>query len=402
MRVLIIFLVCFSIAADWPQYQGPNRDSISTETGLARSWPKDGPKVIWKKDAGNGWAGPAVAGDIAILFHRIADDEVVECVEAATGKEKWKQTYRTRYIDMYDKDDGPRSTPLIADGKVFTLGPDGDLSAFALADGKRLWQRNINKDYNVPKGYFGVGTSPMMAAGKLIINVGGKGAGVVAFDPANGKEIWKSTDQGVSYSSPVLAKVNGEDLAVFFTRQGLLTLTPEKGEVRHEHYWRPRLDASVNAATPIVSGNQIFLTTSYNTGAILLEAGKGELTEIWKGDKSLSCHYNTPVLVTGYLYGIDGRQEGKPELRCVAWKTGKVIWKKEDFGCASLIVADKMIFAFCESGELVLFEQNVEDYKELTRASILDKSPCRAAFALSNGKVFARDSGKWICVDVKK
>jgi outer membrane protein assembly factor BamB len=200
----------------------------------------------------------------------------------------------------------------------------------------------------------------------------------------------------------VLAKINGEELAVFFTRQGLLALTLEKGEVRYEHPWRPRLDASVNAATPIVSGNQIFLTTSYNTGAILLEAGKGELTEIWKGDKSLSCHYNTPVLVKDHLFGIDGRQEGRPELRCVEWKTGKVLWKKEAFGCASLIAADGMIFAFCESGDLVLFDQSSEGFKELARANILDKSPCRAAFALSGGKVFARDSGKWICVDVRK
>lgn len=402
MRAFLVLVVAFSIAADWPQFQGPNRDSILTETGLARSWPKGGPKVVWTKDAGNGWAGPVIKGEIAILFHRVGNEEVVECVDAATGKEKWKQSYRTRYIDMLDKDDGPRSTPLIADDKVFTLGPDGDFSAFALADGKRLWQRNINKDYNVPKGYFGVGTSPIMAGGKLLINVGAKGAGIVAFDPANGKEIWKATDQGVSYSSPVMAKINGEDLAVFFTRQGLLTITPDKGEVRHEHYWRPRLDASVNAATPIVSGNQIFISTSYNTGAVLLEAGKGEPKEIWKGDKSLSCHYNTPVLITGYLFGIDGRQEGRPEMRCVAWKTGKVIWSKAEFGCASLIAADRMIYAFCENGDLVLLDQNVEEYKELARANILDKAPCRAAMALSGGRVFARDSAKWICVDVKK
>lgn len=402
MRILLFVIALLPIAADWPQFHGPNRDNRSAETGLARSWPSGGPKVVWTKEAGSGWAGPVVVGESAILFHRLGDDEVVECVDAATGKGKWKQTYRARYMDIFDKDDGPRSTPLVADGKVFTLGPDGDLSAFALADGKPLWQRNINKDYKVPKGYFGVGTSPMLAAGKLLINVGAKGAGVVAFDPATGKEVWKATDHAVSYSSPIVAKINGEELAVFFTRQGLLALTPEKGELRYDHYWRPRLDASVNAASPIVSGNQIFLSTSYGTGGILLEAGKGEATEIWKGDKSLSCHYNTPVLLEGYLYGIDGRQEGRPELRCVEWKSGKVKWKKEAFGCASLIIADGMALVFCESGELVLFQPNAEGYKELARASILDKSPCRAAFALSGGKVYARDSSKWICVDVKK
>src|SRR5262249_32937540 len=158
------------------------------------------------------------------------------------------------------KDEGPRATPLIADAKVFTLGADGELTAFELATGNRLWQRNINQDYKVAKGFFGVATSPMLAAGKLIVNVGGKGAGVVSFDPASGKELWKATDHPVSYSSPILAKIDGEELAVFFTRQGLLALTPDKGEVRYEYRWRPRLNASVNAASPIVSGNQIFLS----------------------------------------------------------------------------------------------------------------------------------------------
>ncbi len=402
MRTLMMVVAGFNVAADWPQFQGPNRDNTSSETGLARAWPKGGPKVFWKHDAGSGWAGPAVVGERAVLFHRVGDEDVLECVEASTGKPVWKQSYPTSYIDTYDKDNGPRATPAIVGDKVFTLGANGELSAFTFTDGKRLWQRNINKEYKVEKGFFGAATSPIVVDDKLIINVGGKGAGVVAFDPGSGKELWKASDDAVSYSSPTVAKIDGEVLVVFFTRQGLLALTPGKGEVRYSHPWRPRLNASVNAAAPIVSENQIFLSTSYSTGAILLEANKGELKEIWKGDKSLSCHYNTPVLVNGYLYGIDGRQEGQPELRCVEWKTGKVMWKKEGFGCASLIVADGIILAFCESGDLVMFEPNTESYKELARASILDKSPCRAAFALSGGKVFARDAGKWICVDVKK
>src|SRR5258708_356788 len=205
MRTFLIVVAVLSIAADWLQYQGPNRDNTSPETGLARAWPKDGPKVVWKKDAGSGWAGPAVAAEIAILFYRVGDDEVVECVDAATGKEKWKQTYRARYVDDFSKDNGPRSTPAIVGDKVFTLGADGDLSAFDLEKGKRHWQRNINKDYNVQKGYFGVGTSPLVVAGTLIIHVGGKEAGVVAFDPANGKEIWKAAEAGVNSWRPVVA-----------------------------------------------------------------------------------------------------------------------------------------------------------------------------------------------------
>jgi outer membrane protein assembly factor BamB len=401
MRILIVLVATISVAADWPQFMGPNRDGSSPETGLARSFPKGGPKVVWKLKCGSGLSGPAVAGDAAVLFHRVENEEVVECVDVKTGEAKWKKGYTTNYVDDYGKDDGPRATPLIADGKVFTLGAEGQLAAWELANGKSLWRKNINKEYNVPKGFFGTATSPMLAGGKLLINVGAKGAGIVAFDPASGKEIWKATDQGVSYSSPVLAKINGEELAVFFTRQGLLALTPEKGEVRFEHPWRPRLNASVNAAAPIVSSNLIFLTTSYNTGAILLEASKGEVKEVWKGDESLSCHYNSPVLVKGFLYGIDGRQEGQPRLRCVEWKTGKVRWTEKDFGCATLIVADGIILATTESGDLVLFDPSPDGYKELARATIMEK-PVRAMPALANGKLYCRDGSTWLCVDVKK
>jgi outer membrane protein assembly factor BamB len=399
-RLALSVAAFFLVAADWPQYLGPNRDCKSAETGLARAWPKDGPKIIWEKKAGSGWSGAAVAGDRAILFHRIGNDEVVECVDASSGKELWKTSYHTRYRDDFQFDDGPRSTPLIADGKVFTLGADGDLSCFDFAAGAQLWQKNVNNEFKVPKGFFGTATSPIIFGGKLLINVGAKGAGVVAFDPATGKEIWKAGDDGVSYSSPIAAKINGEDLAIFFTRQGLLALT-EKGEARFEYPWRPRLNASVNAASPIVHGNQIFLSTSYGTGAILLEAVRGELKEIWKNDESLSCHYNTPVLVGDHLFGVDGRQEAGPRLRCVEWQSGKVLWSEEHFGCASLIAVDGMLLALTEDGDLVLFEQSPTQYKELARTSLLGKK-ARAAPALSNGKAYARDGAKWVCVDLKK
>jgi outer membrane protein assembly factor BamB len=389
------------IAADWPQYLGPNRDGKSAETGLARAWPQNGPKLVWEKKAGSGWSGAAVAFDRAILFHRVDNDEVVECVEASSGNKLWKTSYHTRYRDDFGFDDGPRSTPLIADGKVFTLGADGELSAFDFAKGTQLWQQNVNKEFKVPKGFFGTATSPIIVGGKLLINVGAKGAGVVAFDPTTGKEIWKATDQGVSYSSPVAAKIDGEELAIFFTREGLLALTPEKGAVRYEFAWRPRLNASVNAASPIVNGKEILLSTSYGTGAILLEAAKGELKETWKNDESLSCHYNTPVLVGDHLFGIDGRQEGGPRLRCVEWKSGKVLWSKEGFGCASLIAVDGVLLAQTEAGDLVLFEQSPTQYKELARATLLG-GKARAGLALANGRAYARDGEKWICVDLRK
>jgi outer membrane protein assembly factor BamB len=254
----------------------------------------------------------------------------------------------------------------------------------------------------VPKGFFGVATSPVLASGKLLVNVGAKGAGVVAFDPATGKEVWKAADDGVSYSSPVVAKLGGEDLAVFFTREGLLAVTPDSGEVRCKQAFRPRAQASVSAMTPVVSGDRVFLSTAYQTGAVVLEVKKGKVEEVWQAPDVLDCHYNTPVLLKGHLYGIDGRQESRAaKLKCVEFATGKVRWSKDGFLCTSLIHADGLFLACTESGDVVLFEASPDSYKELARASVLDE-PVRAPPALAGGRLYVRDGKKLVALQVGK
>lgn len=402
-RLALLFLLSLSLplpANDWPQFLGPNRDGHSAETGLHWNWPKDGPPVAWKVDVGSGWAGPVVAGDRVIFFHRVGDEEVVACLDLATGKEKWAAKYRTRYRDDFQFDDGPRATPVVAGDRVFTLGANGDLHGWELATGKQLWHRNLLTEYGAAKGYFGVACSPVVAGGRLLINVGAKGAGVVAFDPATGKEQWKATDDAASYSSPTVAEVGGKSLVLFLTRRGLVALEPEGGAVRFTFPWRPPIDASVNAATPLVWKDEIFLTVSYNTGAVLLRAKGDELEEVWKGDRSLSCHYNTPVRVGGYLYGVHGRQEGRAELRCVEWKTGAVKWTVPRFGVACLIAVDGGLLALTEDGELVWFDASPDGFKERGRAKVLG-SPVRAAPALAAGRLFARDGSKLVCVELK-
>ena len=398
--VLSLALAPALSAADWPQYLGPTRDGHSAEVGLNWAWPKDGPPVAWKVDVGSGWAGPVVAGDRLILFHRVGDEEVVACLDPATGKEKWKATYRTRYRDDFMFDDGPRATPLVAGDRVFTLGPNGDLHGWELATGKKLWHRNLLADYGAPKGYFGVACSPVLAGGKLLVNVGAKGAGIVAFDPATGKEVWKATDDPASYSSPTVAEDGGKTIAVFLTRSGLVAVEPDGGKVRFTFPWRPRIDASVNAATPLVWKDEIFLTVSYNTGAVLLRAKGGELEEVWSNDRSLSCHYNTPVRVGEYLYGVHGRQEGVAGLRCVEWKTGAVKWSVPRFGVASLTAVDGGLLALTEAGELIRFDASPDSFKERARAKVLD-TPTRAAPALADGRLFAREGSKLVCVKLK-
>jgi len=402
-RLILATLLAVSsaTAADWPQFHGPARDGHSAEVGLNWAWPKDGPAVAWTCDAGRGWAGPVVAGGRVILFHRVGADEVVAALDPATGAEQWAFRYRAKYRDDFGFDDGPRATPVAAGGRVFTLGANGDLHGLDLATGKLLWTRPLLADYAAGKGFFGVACSPVVAGGKLLVNVGGKGAGIVAFDPATGKEVWKATDDAASYSSPTVAEVGGKTLALFLTREGLVALDPETGKVAYTHPWRPRLNESVNAATPLAWKGDIFLTVSYGTGAVLLRPKGTDLEEVWASDKAMSCQYNTPVRVGDYLYGSHGRVDAKAvELRCVEWKTGAVKWARPKFGPATLIAVDGGLLALTEAGDLVRFDASPDALTERARATILG-SPVRAAPALADGRLYARDGSKLVCVKLK-
>jgi outer membrane protein assembly factor BamB len=331
----------------------------------------------------------------------VSDHEVLACFEPTTGKQHWSSSYETTYRDDFGFDDGPRATPTVGDGLVFTLGANGDLSAFNARDGKRTWNRNLRADYKADKGFFGFACSPLVIGKSLLVNVGGRGAGVVAFETATGKETWKSTDDGASYSSPVAAGIGGKPAAVFLTRFGLRVLDADTGAVRYELPFRPRLNESVQAATPLIWKDEIFLTVSYSTGAALLRAKDKELEEVWANDKSLSSQYNTPVRVGEYLYGVHGRADvGTAVLRCVEWKTGAVKWSQPNFGVASLIAVDGGILALTEAGELVRFDASSNGYKERGRAAILTK-PTRAHPALAEGRLFARDGAKLVCVKLK-
>ncbi len=399
--VLALALAPSAQGGDWPQLHGPARDGHSAETKLNWAWPKDGPKLLWKLDAGKGWAAPVLAGGKLVFFHRVENDEVVLALDPATGKEVWKHTYQTKYVDDFNFDNGPRATPTVSANTVFTLGPNGDLTAIELATGKALWARNLLADYKADKGFFGAACSPLVVGDKVLVNVGGKGAGVVAFNVADGKEVWKSTDDGASYSSPTAANLDGKPAAVFLTRAGLRVLDPATGKSLYDFPFRPRDNNSVQAATPLVWKDEIFLTASYATGGVLLSAKKGTAEEVWSNDKSLSSQYTTPVRMGDYLYGTHGRADtGATHLRCLEWKTGAVKWSEAKFGVASLIAVDGGLLALTESGELVRCDASPDGYKERARATILTK-PTRAAAALADGRLYARDGKTLVCVSLK-
>ena len=401
----VLAVVLHGAAPDWPQFLGPTRNGTYSGPPLAEVWPASGPVRVWQKGVGQGFAGPVVAGDRVILFHRVANEEVVEALDAQTGTTRWRYAYPTTYRDDFGFDEGPRSVPVVANGRVYTFGAEGQLLALDAATGQRIWSVDAMRRFGVRKGFFGAAGSPLVEDGRVIANIGGKdgdkGAGIVAFNADTGAVLWTATDHEASYSSPVGATFGGKRHAVFFTRAGLVGLDPATGEILFQKPWRSRTAASVNAATPLVVGDVIFVSSSYATGAAALRVNGRELVPLWSSDEVMSNHYATSVYFDGYLYGFHGRQEFNPSFRAVELKTGAVKWSEDRFRAGSVtLVGDKLLIAR-ETGELLLAAASPEAFRPIARAQVLPAT-LRALPAVSNGFVYLRNGETLVCLDLRK
>lgn len=402
-----LWAICGSWAAvalggDWPQILGPNRDGKADGELLAESWPAGGPKVLWKYRLGGGYGGAAVAGERVVVFHRAGANERVECLDAATGKSRWQADFPAHYRGGVDPDTGPRCVPLISGAAVFAFGAAGDLYAVSLESGKKLWTRALYADFRGDEGYFGAGSTPILVGGKLLVNVGGRGAGLVGLDPATGETAWKATDEGASYSSPTKAQINGADQALFVTRLNCLLVAPLTGKTTQLFSFGQR-GPTVNAATPLVFNGKLLTTASYGVGAVYASLSEQGSKNVWASDDILSSQYATPVEHEGFLYGIHGREDiGVAELRCVEAATGKVRWKQPDYGVAHAILADGKLLIQKSDGKLALAIPDVAKYRELAAAQI-SREATRALPALANGRLYVRTGsggGELVCLQV--
>jgi outer membrane protein assembly factor BamB len=430
-----------SSAEDWPQFLGPHANGISNETGLLDSWGEKGPPVLWEKSIGTGYCAPVVRSNTLVLFHRVGGKETVEAVDAATGKTIWSQGYSTTFRDPYGYNNGPRSSPLLTEDKCYTFGAEGMLTCVDLKSGKIIWQRDTAKDWQIPQAFFGVGSSPVLEGDKLIVMVGGQpNSGVVAFDLLTGKTLWESVGeknwQGIpmtgwpgertvtwnpnekqaSYSTPVAATVNGQRQVFCLTRQGLVSLDPTNGAVNFTFWFRSLLNDSVNAMDPVVIDDMVLISGAYyHVGAVLLQVqpGNKSVKELWRST-ALETHWNTPVYKDGYVYSFSGRNEPDARFRCVEYKTGKIMWDRDErwrgheplsqtYGRGSAILADGKLICLGEAGFLGIFKPNPEKPEEVCKAQIAELHyPCWAGPILSNKRLFIRSEDKLVCFDLAK
>jgi outer membrane protein assembly factor BamB len=432
-----------SHASDWPKFLGPNANGTSSETGLIDSFPPSGPPLLWEKDVGAGYSAPSILAGKLVLFHRIKNEEIVEAFEPATAKSLWKYSYPSAFIDPYGYNNGPRCTPLLNKDRCYTFGAEGKLLCLDLNSGKKIWERDTGKDWQVPEAFFGVGSTPLLEGNLLIVMVGGQpNSGVVAFDPETGKTIWENVgeknwqgqpmiawpgerkvdwqvfrfDKQASYSSPVAATVNGQRELFCLTRQGLVAMNPTNGAVDFSYWFRSRANDSVNAMCPIVVDDTVFFSAAYyRVGSVLLRIlpGNKSFEPIWRST-ALEIHFTTPIYHDGYLYSFSGRDEPDAHFRCVEYKTGKVMWDRDEsfpkhgddpnkYGRGSAILVDGKLIALGETGLLGIFKPNPEKPEEISRYQVPQlKPPCWAAPILSDKKIYLRSENKLLSFNFAK
>ena len=400
---VVLTAVAFGVRAgaeEWPQFLGPSRDGVYRGPALADGWDPQGPTVVWRRPIGLGFSGPVVAQGHVILFHRVGDEEVVEAIDPLTGTAQWRYAYRSSYRDDFGFDEGPRAVPVVVGGIVYTFGAEGQLHAIDLEKGTRVWSVDTMRRFSVPKGFFGAAGSPLVEDGRVLANVGGSKAGIVAFEAKTGDVLWTSTGDGASYSSGAGATIAGRRYGIFLTRAGLVGLEPATGEVLFQRPWRSRSASSVNVATPLVIDDLIFASAEYGPGAAVFQLEGAALGEVWASNEVLTNHYATSVHRDGVLYGFHGRQEFGPSLRAVDLRTGTVRWSEDQFRAGTVTLAGDRLVILRERGELVLAEASPEAYRPLARAQILNGT-VRAYPALSDGFLFARNDDMLICLDLR-
>ncbi|MEW4528522.1 PQQ-binding-like beta-propeller repeat protein [Maioricimonas sp. JC845] len=389
-------------AGDWPQILGPNRDGrAASDESVTTDWAASGPRVVWEKQVGSGYSGIVVKGDRAVLFHRVGGEEQVAALNAETGQTLWSDGYASDFRPQVGGENGPLCTPVIAGNRVITFGAQGVLSCHDLQKGRLLWQRKTHEEFGAREGYFGAGSTPLVEGNRVIVNVGGfrSGAGVVAFDLQTGKTLWQATDEQASYSAPIAATVDGKRMVIAVTRLKCVGIAPETGDVLFETRFGQR-GPTVNAASPVLLGDHLFLTASYGIGARWLRLNAGDLEEVWSSDAILSSQYTTCVARDGILFGVDGRQDLPPaNLVCIDPARQKVLWSVPDFGYATLILAGDRLVIVKTDGELVIAAADATAFRPLGRARVLTGT-VRALPALSDGRLYVRNDETLRCLQI--
>jgi outer membrane protein assembly factor BamB len=410
---VFVGLASVSVAAgDWPQFRGPNRDNISAETGLFRTWPAAGPKVLWKTPVCEGYAGAAIKDGRLYLndYEPVKKEHLVRCISLADGKDIWQWSYP---VEVRPSHGITRTVPAVGPRLVFSLDPKCRFHALDLKTGKPVWQKNLVQDYKTTIPGWYAGQNPLLDGDRVVLATGGD-ALVVAFDQASGKEIWRSPNPGkdlMSHSSVMPVTIGGVKQYVYLTMNKVVGVAAADGQILWSIPFTTKM-AAVPSPVSIGDG-RIFITSGYEAGSMMIQVEKGtsgftvrklyDLTSM-----QFNSEVHTPVLYRNHLFAVGSKTRGR--FMCVGLD-GKVVWQSpvesgnpgatRTFDLGGFLLADGMFFILDgKTGMLRLIEASTTQYKELASAQILSGEDVWGPMALSNGKLVIRDLSQMVCLQV--
>jgi outer membrane protein assembly factor BamB len=397
MRFLVPALLATVVAAPawsatatntdtWPQYRGANRDGISTEKLTFTSTP---PEQVWKAKIGIGFSSMAVAGGLVYASGNEADQDTLFALDAKTGKSVWTFSYAQALTpNLYEG--GPNATPTVSGKHVYLLAKDGFAACLDAKTGKEVWKMNVAKEVGAQKPEWGFSGSPTVLGRALFLNVGSHG---VALEAATGKVVWKSGGTKAGYASVIPLPGAKNPTLLVATENALAGVDASNGQKLWSHPWTTNY--GVNAADPIISGSQVFISSGYNYGGNLVDIS-GQPKDVWK-NTAMRNHFNACVLIDGHLYGMDDDKG----LKCLDWKTGATKWQQGGLGKGSLIACNGKLVILSEKGELVIAEVSPSAFTEISRTQALS-GKCWSSPAIADGRIYVRNAkGDLVCLAVK-
>ncbi len=392
--VSCLVLAATAAAQESPQWRGPNRDGLATGFVPPKQWPEK-LTVRWKVTVGVGHSSPVLSAGRIFVFTRLKELETVSCLDAESGRVVWRQAYAAPYTmnsaaTAHGK--GPKSTPVVHDGKVCTLGISGILSCFAAADGKLLWRREFSRQFRNTSPLYGTAMSPLVYRGRLIAHVGGHGGGALtAFDLDTGKEEWSWAGDGPGYASPIIVELGGKTHLVTQTESKIIGVDPNNGALLWEMpFTTPWVQ---NIVTPAAQGDVVILSGLSNpTMAVRIDGRGGKWTaeRVWE-NREASMYMNSPVLVKDLMFGFTNRNKG--QLFCLDPKSGEIYWKgpPRSGDNAAILAAGDLLFLLTNDAELTVARASGQDFEVIRKYRVAD-SPTWAHPALFNHGVLIKDS----------
>jgi outer membrane protein assembly factor BamB len=398
---IVLAAAVLQAAPDWPQWQGPDRNRLSKETGLLKEWPAGGPRVIWTaSNLGTGYGSMSVVGDRVFVQGARGQNSFVIALNREDGKEIWSKALGPIETRMRtDMGAGPRGTPTVDGDRLYVLTENGDLACLKI-DGSPVWQLNILKEFGGSQLQWMISESPLIDGAHVVVSPGGRGAGIVKLDKMTGKTVWTSKDLSdtAGYSSITVADVQGVRTYMTFTAQAGVGVRAADGKLMFRY--AKAANQVANIATPVFSNDKVFFSSGYGAGGglLALSAKDGEVTasEVYH-TASMSNHHGGMVVVDGYLYGFSDFI-----LTCLEFATGKVMWRDRSVGKGSVTYADGHLYIQSENNMVGLAEASSTGYREKGRFPIPEKRQMSWAHpVISDGRLYVRNQDTLLVYDIK-